>query len=50
MVEAGGWGLYVPHGLTWELEKADPPKEAEKFRQIDSLKEVTTIIEGIGVS
>ena len=48
MVEAGGWGLYVPHGLTWELEKADPPKDAEKFRQIDSLGEVPTIIEGIG--
>jgi putative hydrolase of the HAD superfamily len=21
-IEAGAWGVFVPHGLTWELEHA----------------------------
>jgi hypothetical protein len=24
-LEAGAWGVHVPHGLTWALEAADPP-------------------------
>ena len=28
MLEAGGWGVHVPHGLTWALERADPPPDA----------------------
>jgi putative hydrolase of the HAD superfamily len=24
-IEAGAWGVFVPHGLTWELEHAKAP-------------------------
>lgn len=36
-IEAGGWGIYVPHDLTWELEHATPPKDAARFAEIPSL-------------
>ncbi|SEP10810.1 putative hydrolase of the HAD superfamily [Salinihabitans flavidus] len=36
-IEAGGWGVHVPHGLTWEIERADAPEEAPRYRRIDSL-------------
>ncbi|QBF30337.1 HAD family hydrolase [Thalassococcus sp. S3] len=36
-VEAGGWGVFVPHGIEWEIEKADPPKEAPRFRELNDL-------------
>jgi putative hydrolase of the HAD superfamily len=26
-IEAGGWGVFIPHALTWTAEHADPPKE-----------------------
>ncbi|MBK8457269.1 MAG: HAD family hydrolase [Phyllobacteriaceae bacterium] len=33
-LDAGAWGIYVPHDLTWELEKIAPPQDAARFRQI----------------
>jgi putative hydrolase of the HAD superfamily len=36
-IAAGAWGVYVPHGLTWELEAADPPLGHPRFREILSL-------------
>ncbi len=36
MVEAGGWGVYVPHGLTWAVEHADIPDDP-RFAQIADL-------------
>ena len=26
VIEAGGWGVFVPHGLAWALEHADAPE------------------------
>ena len=36
-IDAGGWGVYVPHGLVWALEAQDAPKNNPRFREIDSL-------------
>jgi putative hydrolase of the HAD superfamily len=36
MVEAGGWGVYVPHGTVWALEHADPP-HSPKFAELMDL-------------
>ena len=36
-LEAGAWGVHVPHGLTWALEHAEPPKDAARFRTISDL-------------
>ena len=37
VIEAGGWGVYVPHGQTWALEHADPPEGHGRFREIPDL-------------
>ncbi len=34
MLAAGGWGVHVPHALTWALEADDRPQDALRFREI----------------
>lgn len=36
-IEAGSWGVYVPHELTWSLEHAEAPRTAARFREIAEL-------------
>ena len=36
-IEAGGWGVYVPHDLTWALEHAEPPNGSPRFRELTDL-------------
>ncbi|BCG96996.1 haloacid dehalogenase [Mesorhizobium sp. 131-2-1] len=47
VIDAGGWGVHVPHELTWVLEHVEPPKAAPRFRQIADLGELPTLIESI---
>lgn len=37
MIEAGGWGIYVPHGLTWAIEHAEAPSDSPRFAEIADL-------------
>src|SRR5262245_4757597 len=34
-IEVGGWGVFIPHELTWSLEHADAPQDAPRFRQLE---------------
>ncbi|MEX3017824.1 HAD family hydrolase [Gymnodinialimonas hymeniacidonis] len=34
---AGSWAVYVPHGLSWALEHADPPEGHPRYREIADL-------------
>ena len=36
-LEAGAWGVHVPHGITWALELADPPTDHHRFHTIPDL-------------
>jgi len=36
-IEAGGWGVHVPHGLTWALDRAEPPKGHPRFHTLPDL-------------
>ena len=45
---AGSFGVHIPHELTWALEHAEQPKNAPRFRQVDRLGEVRTILAEIG--
>lgn len=36
-IAAGGWGIHVPHGLTWALEHADPPEGHPRFASLPDL-------------
>ena len=47
-IEAGGWGVYVPHELTWVVEHADEPEGHPRFRRIEHLGELAKVIEEAG--
>ena len=37
MIESGGWGIYVPHGLQWEIEHAEPLLDHPRYHEIETL-------------
>jgi putative hydrolase of the HAD superfamily len=47
-IEAGSWGVYVPHALTWELEHAEEPLRAPRFRRLVSISELPDLVATIG--
>ncbi len=47
-IEAGSWGVHVPHDLTWEIEHAEPPVEAPRFRRLENLGELSALVREIG--
>ena len=47
-IEAGSWGVYVPHDLTWSLEHVDEPSAAPRFRRVEHLGELMRVIAEIG--
>ena len=36
-LQAGGFGVYVPHGLTWALEAADEPADHPRYDRLPDL-------------
>lgn len=48
VVDLGGWGVFVPHGLTWEIEHADPPATRDRYHELADLSALPTLIEEIG--
>ena len=44
MIEAGGWGVFVPHDLAWDLEHADAPEGAERYREIPDLSALPGLV------
>lgn len=47
-IEAGGWGVYVPHGLVWALEHAEAPSHAPRFAELESLAGLAELVNDIG--
>lgn len=47
MVDAGGWGVHVPHGHTWAIEHAEAPHHAPRFKMIDDLSGLDHILDQI---
>lgn len=43
-LEAGAWGVHVPHEMTWQLEQADSPDGHPRFHRITRLDELTGLI------
>ncbi len=48
VVEIGGWGVFVPHGLEWEIEAAPAPQEAPRFHEIADLGALPELLDQIG--
>ena len=46
-IEAGAWGVHVPHDLAWALEHAEPPT-APRFRVVPDLGGLPDLIAQIG--
>jgi putative hydrolase of the HAD superfamily len=47
MIAAGGWGVYVPHSVTWALEMADPPADTARYASIPSLYDLPYLVDTI---
>ncbi|GAA0312805.1 HAD family hydrolase [Rhodovulum strictum] len=47
-IEAGAWGVFVPHDLTWELEHAEPPRGHARFAELQHLGELPGLIAALG--
>ncbi|MBL9049353.1 MAG: HAD family hydrolase [Tabrizicola sp.] len=43
-LEAGSWGVHVPHGLTWALEAAEPPLGHRRFHVLETLAGLPDLI------
>ncbi|AZL58899.1 HAD family hydrolase [Tabrizicola piscis] len=48
-LQAGAWGVHVPHGLTWALEAADPPTDHHRFHAITSLGDLPDLVASLQV-
>ncbi len=45
MIDAGGWGVHLPHALTWQLEHARPPTGSPRFAELSALSDLPDLIE-----
>lgn len=43
-LHAGSWGVFVPHGQEWALEKADPPDDHPRYRRISVLSDLPDLL------
>jgi putative hydrolase of the HAD superfamily len=48
VLAAGGWGVHVPHDLTWGLERADPPAAHARFRTLPDLGGLADLLDLLG--
>lgn len=46
-IEAGAWGIHVPHGLTWALEHAEPPTGHARFHSLPDLGGLPDLVSSI---
>ncbi|MFN4100835.1 MAG: HAD family hydrolase [Pararhodobacter sp.] len=46
-INSGAWGVFVPHGLEWALERAEAPEDHPRFRRISTLAELPALIDEI---
>ncbi|AHM03100.1 Hydrolase, haloacid delahogenase-like family [Roseibacterium elongatum DSM 19469] len=46
-LEVGAWGVFVPHGLTWELEHASAPEGHPRYAERPDLGAVVELVHEI---
>ena len=46
-IEAGGWGVFTPHDLTWPVEHAEKPEDHPRFREIADLGALPDLIRSL---
>lgn len=45
VLDAGGWAVFIPHDLVWDIEHAEKPASHPKYREIDDLGALPAVIE-----
>ncbi len=48
VLEIGGWGVHVPHDLTWALERDTVPESHTRFRTLRDLGGLGDLVRGLG--
>ncbi len=43
-LNAGSWGVHIPHGVTWALEHAEPPVGHDRFFSLITLAELPDLV------
>ncbi|MEP2533713.1 HAD family hydrolase [Shimia sp.] len=43
-ITAGGWGVFIPQGPAWELEKASPPADTSRFFELPTLQPLPDLV------
>jgi putative hydrolase of the HAD superfamily len=49
VIAAGGVGVHIPHGLTWALEHADPPKGHPRFHALRDLGALEALLAALHI-
>ena len=49
MIAAGGWGVFVPHALTWEIEAAPEPTHSRRYRRVAHLGELPRLVVSLAI-
>ncbi|WP_170397350.1 HAD family hydrolase [Ruegeria arenilitoris] len=44
-IQAGCWGVYVPHGLVWEIEQAETPADNPRYRELQDLGQLANLVQ-----
>ncbi|SDF07948.1 HAD family hydrolase [Limimaricola pyoseonensis] len=45
VIEAGGWGVHLPHETTWALEEAEAPRGHPRFRRLSAMADLPALVE-----
>lgn len=43
-IAAGSWGVFIPHALTWALEHSEAPTASPRFRELENLSQLHSLI------
>ena len=43
-IEAGSWGVFIPHPLTWTVEHVEPPENAPRYRRLERIGELPALL------
>lgn len=46
-IQAGAWGVYIPSSFDWAVERADAPVQNERFRQLDKISKLPSLIKNL---
>ena len=49
-IEAGGFGVYVPHGITWALERADEPAGHPRYASLPDLAGLPDLVRNLDLA